>query len=193
MEDLDLDPSPPARWGKGHKGPRREAFPLPDEYSFDDEDTPLDATTVKIRTSLFSKQQNHKPHPSLAAWEKRLANDKQWDIIASRYNSNSSLLTPRDYHLHFKHITHRRIATNNRFADQSSICRFCYQYEETSMHLPRTLSLPNCYFWHDQQSGRLRATPKYDSTTKDSQHPFRAPAQGHATMHSSPLHDSLEI
>jgi hypothetical protein len=41
--------------------------------------------------------------------------------------------------------------------------------------------------------GRLRATPKYDSTTKDSQHPFQAPAQGHATMHSSPLHDSLEI
>jgi hypothetical protein len=134
--DLDLDPSPPARWGKGYKGPRREAYPLPDEYSFDDEYTPLDATTVKILTSLFSKQQTHKPHPSLAAWEKRLGiKDKQWHIIASCYNS--SLLTPRDYHLHFKHITHRRIATNNRFADQSSICRFCHQYEETSMHLGR--------------------------------------------------------
>jgi hypothetical protein len=68
MEDLDLDPSPPARWGKGYKGPRREGFPLPDKYSFDDEHTPLDATTVKILTSLFSKQQTHKPHPSLAAW-----------------------------------------------------------------------------------------------------------------------------
>jgi hypothetical protein len=101
MDDLVLNPSPPARWGKGYKGPRREAFPLPDEYSFDDEDTALDETTVKILTFLFSKQQNHKPHPSLAAWEKRLGiNDKQWDIIASRYNS--SLLTPRDYHLHFK-------------------------------------------------------------------------------------------
>jgi hypothetical protein len=40
MEDLDLDSSPPARWGKGYKGPRREAYPLPDEYSFDDEYTP---------------------------------------------------------------------------------------------------------------------------------------------------------
>jgi hypothetical protein len=69
MDDVDLDPSSPARWGKGYKGPRREASPLPDEYSLDDEDTPLDATTVKILTSLFSKQQNHKPHPSLAAWE----------------------------------------------------------------------------------------------------------------------------
>eukprot|EP00962_Isochrysis_galbana_P030336 scaffold9830_cov129-Isochrysis_galbana.AAC.1 len=36
---------------------------------------------------------------------------RQWKIIASRYNN--SLLTPRDYHLHFKHITHRRIGTNN--------------------------------------------------------------------------------
>jgi hypothetical protein len=72
MDDLDQDPSPPARWGKGYKGSRMDAFPLPDEYSFDDEDTPLDATKVKILTSLFSKQQIHKPHPSLAAWEKRL-------------------------------------------------------------------------------------------------------------------------
>jgi hypothetical protein len=136
MEDLHLDPSPSARWGKGYKGPRREAYPLPDEYSFEDEYTPLDVTTVEILTSLFSKKQNHKAHPSLAAWGKRLGiNDKQWDITASRYNS--SLLTPRDYHLHFKHITHRRIATNNRFADQSSICRFCHQYEETSMPLGR--------------------------------------------------------
>jgi hypothetical protein len=136
MEDSTWTPPPQQRWGKGYKGPRREAYPLPDKYSFDDEDTPLDATTVKILTSLFSKQQNHKPHPNLAAWEKRLGIiDKQWDTIASSYNS--SLLTPRDYHLHFKHITHRRIATNNRFADQSSICRFCHQYEETSMHLGR--------------------------------------------------------
>jgi hypothetical protein len=85
---------------------------------------------------LFSKQQTHMPHPSLAAWEKRLGiKDKQWDVIASR--CKSSFFTPRDYHLHFKHITHRRIATNNRFSDQSSICRFCHQYEETTMHLGR--------------------------------------------------------
>jgi hypothetical protein len=173
MEDLDLDPSPPARWGKGYKGPRREAYPLPDEYSFDDEYTPLDATTVKILTSLFSKQQKHKPHPSLAAWGQRLGiNDKQWDIIASRYNS--SLLTPRDYHLHFKHITHRRIATTadsqiNQASAVSAPIR-------GNVDAPRTLPLPHCHFWHYQQSGRLRANPKYYCTTKDSQHSFRAPA-----------------
>jgi hypothetical protein len=71
-EDLDLDPSPPAKWEKGYKGPRREAFPLADEYSLDADGTPLDATSVKTLTSLFSTQLKHKPHPCLAAWEKRL-------------------------------------------------------------------------------------------------------------------------
>jgi len=54
---------------------------------------------------------------------------------------NNTLLTPRDcYHLHFKHITHRRIGTNNRYdADRPcpSTCRFCHKYEETSVHLGR--------------------------------------------------------
>jgi hypothetical protein len=146
-EDLDLDPSPPAKWGKGYKGPRREAFPLPDEYSLDADGTPLDATSVKTLTSLLSNQLKHKPHPCLAAWEKRLGTtEAQWHIIASRYNND--LLTPRDYHLHLKHITHRCIATNNRFADQPSsfadqpsLCRFCHQYGETSVHLGRCPSL----------------------------------------------------
>eukprot|EP00962_Isochrysis_galbana_P006045 scaffold1640_cov111-Isochrysis_galbana.AAC.6 len=62
---------------------------------------------------------------------------RQWKIIASRYNN--SLLTPRDYHLHFKHITHRRIGTNNRFVDQPSTCRFCHKYAESSVHLGRPL------------------------------------------------------
>src|SRR6056297_1893306 len=62
-----------------------------------------------------------------------------WIIIAARYNN--TFLTPRDYHLHFKHITHRRIATNNRFSDRSCICRFCHTYPETSMHLARCPSL----------------------------------------------------
>jgi len=64
-----------------------------------------------------------KPHPPCrGAWEKRLPTPitlEHWKTIASRYNN--SLLTPRDYHLHFKHITHRRIGTNNRFADRSTV------------------------------------------------------------------------
>jgi hypothetical protein len=132
----NIDPSPPAKWGSGYKGPKREAFPLPDEYALDKEGTPLDTTSVKTLTRVFSSNVNHKPHPSLAAWEKRLAmGEDNWRIIASGYNS--TLLTPRDYYLHFKHITHRRIATNKRFQDQPTICRFSHTHEETSVHLGR--------------------------------------------------------
>eukprot|EP00962_Isochrysis_galbana_P031080 scaffold10107_cov158-Isochrysis_galbana.AAC.1 len=130
----NIDPSPPTRWGRGYKGPRRESFPLPDEYALDANETPLDQISVKTLTACFSALLNPKPHPSQGAWEKRLPiTHQQWTLIASRYNN--SLLTPRDYHLHFKHVTHRRIGTNNRFADQPSTCHFCRKYVESSSHL----------------------------------------------------------
>jgi hypothetical protein len=130
----NLDPSPATRWGKGYKGPRRESFPLPDEYALDENDTPLDSTTVRILTATFSNKRKHKPHPSIKAWNQRLPlNEENWKLIAQSYNN--TLLTPRDYHLHFKHITHRRIATYNRYAGESNTCRFCHRQEESSKHL----------------------------------------------------------
>jgi hypothetical protein len=49
-------------------------------------------------------QDKDKPHPGLAAWGKRLAiGENHWRNVASRYNN--TLLTPRKYHLHFKHIS----------------------------------------------------------------------------------------
>jgi hypothetical protein len=73
----------------------------------DEEGTPLDTTSVKTLTRVFFSNMKHKPHPSLATWGERLAiRETHWRIVASRYNN--TLLTPRDYHLHFKHITHRR-------------------------------------------------------------------------------------
>jgi hypothetical protein len=68
----NIDPSPPAKWGPGYNSPQREAFPLPDEYALDEEGTPLDTTSVKTLTRAFSSSLKHKPHPSLAAWGKRL-------------------------------------------------------------------------------------------------------------------------
>jgi hypothetical protein len=139
-----LPPQPGARWGKGYKGPRRESSPLPDEYALDVNETPLDATSVKILTNTFSGKRKHKPHPSIAAWNKRLPlNGEMWTIIASRYNN--TLLIPRDYHLHFKHITHRRIATNNRFVDHSNLCRFCHTHKESSLHLGRCPALTSIF------------------------------------------------
>jgi hypothetical protein len=101
-------------------------------------------TSVKILTTTFSSKRKHKPHPSIAAWNQRFPlSEEMLTIIASRYTNTR--LTPRDYHLHFKHITHRRIAANNRFVDQSNLCRFCRTHEETSMHLGRCPDLTTIF------------------------------------------------
>jgi hypothetical protein len=69
----NMDPSPPAKRGPGYKGPQREAFPLPDKYALDEEGAPLDTTSVKTLTCVFSSNMKHKPHPSQAASGNRLA------------------------------------------------------------------------------------------------------------------------
>eukprot|EP00962_Isochrysis_galbana_P018053 scaffold5194_cov131-Isochrysis_galbana.AAC.1 len=68
----NIDPSPPTRWGRGYKGPRRESFPLPDEYALDANETPLDQISVKTLTACFTALLHSKPHPCRGAWDKRL-------------------------------------------------------------------------------------------------------------------------
>ena len=47
----------------------------------------------------------------------------------------SPMMTARDTHLHFKHLTHRRIGTYNRFANRDKTCRICRTAYESSTHL----------------------------------------------------------
>jgi len=61
----NIDPSPLTRWGKGYKGPRRESFPLPDEYALDANDTLLDQITVKTLTTCFSALQTKPQTPPM--------------------------------------------------------------------------------------------------------------------------------
>eukprot|EP00962_Isochrysis_galbana_P003722 scaffold1050_cov130-Isochrysis_galbana.AAC.7 len=44
---------PPTRWGRGFKGPRRECFPLPDEYALGADEIPLDQITVLLNPNLL--------------------------------------------------------------------------------------------------------------------------------------------
>jgi hypothetical protein len=92
----NIDPSPPTSWGKGYKGPRRESFPLPDEYALDENETPLDVTSAKILTTTFSSKRKHKPHPSIAAWNQRLPLSEDVDynsIEIHQHTSHSSRLS----------------------------------------------------------------------------------------------------
>eukprot|EP00962_Isochrysis_galbana_P009509 scaffold2646_cov103-Isochrysis_galbana.AAC.8 len=73
-------------------------------------------------TACFTAQLNPKPHPCLAAWEKRLPlTNRQWKIIASRYNN--SLLTPRGYHLQGCRIRSQYDASRALIADIRSDIR----------------------------------------------------------------------
>jgi len=37
--------------------------------------------------------------------------------------------------MHYKHVTHRRIGTYNRFPNRDTLCRLCAQSNESSVHL----------------------------------------------------------
>ena len=71
------------------------------------------------------------------------------------------MLTARDTHLHYKHITHRRIATANRFADPNKTCRFCKSNAESSTHLGECPRLDNIFDTLDTLA-RHPGTPSED-------------------------------
>ena len=65
-----------------------------------------------------------------------------WTHLAKLYTS--PMVTARDIHLHYKHITHRRVGTYNRFPDRDSTCRLCGVADESSTHLgecPKLVSI----------------------------------------------------
>jgi hypothetical protein len=47
----------------------------------------------------------------------------------------SSFLTPKDYNLHFRHITHRGLITRVRMNESNKQCRFCGAQTEHILHL----------------------------------------------------------
>ena len=85
---------------------------------------------IKIKTT-----RKNAPQAAKTAWENRLNITKdEWKHIARLYTL--PLLKHTDKHLHFKHITHRRIGTRNRFPDSlTNKCRLCRDHQEGSCHL----------------------------------------------------------
>mmetsp|Transcript_18473 Transcript_18473/g.52143 ORF Transcript_18473/g.52143 Transcript_18473/m.52143 type:complete len:245 (+) Transcript_18473:1995-2729(+) len=137
-------PTPPAKWGEGFKSSKRTEYPLPDEYTLDGK-TPLDATEVTHLTGALqrpSRKRRRLTGPD--NWATRLPiTDSVWAHLAQIYTS--PMMTMRDTHLHFKHITHRRIATANRFAHRDKACRFCMTSDESSTHLGECPRLTNIF------------------------------------------------
>ena len=58
-------------------------------------------------------------------WEEKLQiPSNTWAHLAKLYTS--PMVTARDTHLHFKHITHRRVGTYNRFPTEETLATFHY-------------------------------------------------------------------
>jgi hypothetical protein len=104
-------------------------------YSLQDCRIPLDQLTVRHLTRMFSARKRKFPS-ALEAWRQRLnLRDHEWIEIAARYNT--TFLTPRKFHMHFKHIIHRALVTRERGINPAcgSMCRMCGHYRENSTHI----------------------------------------------------------
>ena len=164
---LDPDTTYPAvRWGAGYKGPTVTSYPLPSEFSFEGQATPLDRLTVKHLTLLFTAHV-HKPPSCLTSWPRRLrvqalatciptatvSDGRHSATIATpvsvhrnsiptlapltQHFRNTGLLSFKDWHLYFKHILHRALSTRHRRGEARTVCRLCHRERESCAHLGR--------------------------------------------------------
>ena len=78
----------------------------------------MDQITVSdITRELIENDPCTKPQPAREAWARKLdLTHDEWKHVAKLYTH--PLLKHTDKHLHFKHITHRRLGTRNRFAQR---------------------------------------------------------------------------
>lgn len=81
-------------------------------YSLQNSRIPLDQLTVRHLTRILSTPKRKFPTAREAWRTSLLINDHQWDEVAAR--CNTTFLTPKDLHTHFKHITHRALVTRER-------------------------------------------------------------------------------
>ena len=102
------------------------------------------------------------------------------------------LLKHTDKHLHFKHITHRRIGTRNKFPDSpTDKCRLCHGHREDSCHLawcPATKTIfetIDALTKHTPAAKRSRAQKVKDRL-------FAYPGTDHSRQLKSALYNSVE-
>ena len=90
-----------------------------------------------ITREILQNGPRAKPQPAREAWTRKLElTHDEWKHVAKLYTH--PLLKHTDKHPHFKHITHRRIGTRNRFAAATTAkCRLCGKHRENSTHLAR--------------------------------------------------------
>jgi hypothetical protein len=80
---------------KGYTGKAKaDTYPIPQEFTFDEEGTTLDNFTIKAFTRLVYKKNRRKPPDAIKSWENKIAEDfahpptMDWARISQIYTSN---------------------------------------------------------------------------------------------------------
>ena len=117
-------------------------FPLAEEYSIHKERQNPPRQNNSLR--------HHKEHHEHDAQNRPAASERkhgtkdsaspkkngEWSHVAKIHTHPLPKHTDKHKHPHFKHITHRRLGTRNRFAtSETHMCRLCGRYREDSKHL----------------------------------------------------------
>ena len=138
-----------------------------------------------ITREHHNSDHNARPQPARETWARKLGMTRgEWTHVAKLYTH--PLLKHTDKHPHFKHITHRRLGTRNRFDTATTTrCRLCGKHRENSTHLARCPSTQQIFQTIEAVTGytpekkrstvqkikvkdRLFAYPNPNTTTPDS-------------------------
>ena len=160
-------------------GPAESSFPSPKEWHFCHSAKDLDKVDVKHLTRLFSLQ-TQKPPTCIAKWEAKYGPMK-WGPLRKAYSN--AFLTPKDYHLHFSHILHRRFYSRVKAREKDTRCRMCTYFTESVEHLENCSKLAPLKLW-------LRATTEEYSWSDNEQkqcfmlglHPYEKHGDGSVSL-----------
>ena len=128
-------------WGRGILGPAAFHYPHPKGWTIDgaSEGITIDMASVRILTAVYRRQALRKVVPTcITSWTKLLRNSVDGVLpfysIADLYRN--VLLTPKDYHPHFKNILHRRLRVRSHAPHNGSDkCRCCGDATEHIIHI----------------------------------------------------------
>jgi hypothetical protein len=129
-------------WGKGYTEKAKakiDTFPIPQEVTFDKEGITLDKYTIKTLTRLVYRKTKRKPPNAIKRWNLNLADEfypppkLDWLRISQIYTSH--FRSPKDYSLHFRHITNRGLITRVKMRETDITCRLCGTLDEHILEL----------------------------------------------------------
>ena len=116
------------RWNGRVMGIAEQTFPHPKEWRLGTATETMDKLTVRALTAAISAIKRVEPS-CIGAWQQRIGQLPH--DIGARYNN--SLLTPKDWHSHFKNVLHRAMVVKGNDPNDKA-CRACKHEYENLQH-----------------------------------------------------------